>query len=141
MADEVVKTLGDIIRYDNRYDIEKIMFYGMSLDGTLVIPETDLIQIYGRYLAPYILTYSVEQAYRDRYRYRPYALSRDVYGTPALGWLIMRMNDKECASKFYLKNRVRLVPVDVLSSIATKSSTRLGKNHVEYKRLIGTTVK
>lgn len=141
MAEEIVKTLSDVIRYDNRYDLEKIMFYGTTIDGSLIIPETDLIQIYGRYLAQYIVTYSVDPEYRERYRYKPYALSRDVYGTPALAWLIMRMNDKECASKFYLKNTVRLIPREVLLSvydtIATKSSDRLSANHVEYLRRLG----
>jgi len=139
---EIIKTLDDIIKHDDRYDINKITFFTQTEDGTLIIPDKNLFEIYMRYIRMYVGTYKVSPAEQRYYRYRPQLLSLDVYGTPALDWLILMLNDRECASKFYLKNTVRLIPVDsinnVYDTIVTKSSDKLKANWNRYLRQVGT---
>ena len=136
-----IKTLDDLINYNTRYNLDKITMYTTTEDGSLVIPDTNLFNIYWRYIAGYVQTYQVTQRQREYYRYRPYLLSTDVYSTPALGWLIMLLNDKECPSKFYLKTTVRLIPTEILNTvydtIVTKSQTKLKKNWNKYLPLVG----
>ena len=140
----VIKTLDDIINRSDRYDINKITFFTQTYDKTLIIPDTNLFEIYMRYVRPYVGTFNVSDAERQYYRFKPYLLSLDVYGTPSLGWLILMLNDRECASKFYLKQTVRLIPVEYLNNvydtIVTKSSTRLEKNWNTYLRKVGNSV-
>ena len=61
-----------------------------------------------------------------------------------LGWLILMLNDRECASKFYLKSTVHLIPVEYLNNvydtIVTKSNTRLKQNWNTYLRKVGVDV-
>lgn len=136
----VYKTLDDIINHDDRYDINKIMYYTTTEDGTLVIPDHTVFTIYRRYINPYIKTYTVSKAQRDRYKRRPYILSKDVYGTPFLGWLILTLNDQQCASKFYLKSTIKLIPinylVDIYDTIVTKASDKLDNNWADYLTLL-----
>ena len=51
------------------------------------------------------------------------------------------LNDRECPSKFYLKNTVKLIPVEALDNvydtIVTKSSDKLKANWNVYLRQVG----
>lgn len=136
----VVKTLDDIINRQDRYDINKITFFTVTDDQSIVITDTDLFAIYRRFINPYIGTYSVTDAQRQYYRYKPYLLSADVYGTPELGWMILLLNDRECASKFTLKSYIHLIPGNFLEelydTVITKSSDRLDKNWNTYLPMI-----
>lgn len=131
-----IKTLDDVINYKSRYDLNKVLFFTQTDDETLIIPDTNLFTIYRRYINPYIGTYRVNNAQREYYRRKPYLLSADTYGTPELGWLILMLNDQECASKFYLKTTVKLIPgtylEELYDTIVTKSNERLENNWNKY---------
>lgn len=139
-----IKTLDDIINRNDRYDINKITFFTQTEDKTLIIPDKNMFDIYMRYIRPYVGTFKVSEAERQYYRFKPYLLSLDVYGTPNLGWMVMMLNDRECASKFYLKQTVRLIPVEYLNNvydtIVTKSSAQLQANWNTYLRKVGNSV-
>jgi hypothetical protein len=128
--------LDDIINDNNRYDINDITFFTMTDDGELVIRDTDLFVIYRRYINPYIAKYNVSVEQRRKYKCKPELLSSDVYGTPALAWLILLLNDQECPSKFYIKSTIKLIPYDYLQemydTVVTRSSSRLNENWNEY---------
>lgn len=136
----IYKTLDSILNTTDRYDINKITYFTVTDDGTLVIPDTNVIDIYRRYISPYIQVYNVTEKQRDFYRYRPYLLSADVYGTPKLGWLIMMLNDRECASKFTIKTTIKLIPLSVMGqlydSLVTKSTSKLEANWAKYLTLV-----
>lgn len=131
-----VKTLDDVINFKSRYDLNKVLFFTQTDDKSLIIPDTNLFTIYRRYINPYIGTYKVSSKQREYYRRKPYLLSADTYGTPDLGWLILMLNDQECASKFYLKSTIKLIPGTYLEqlydTIVTKSNGRLEANWNEY---------
>ena len=123
------KTLQELLDRDDRYDINKITYFTHTDDGELIISDYNLIDKYMRYIAPYIVTYTMTPAQRAFYKYRPYQMSYDVYGTMDLAMMIMILNDRECASKFYLKRTVKLIPPDKIGpmyeSIITKASAKL----------------
>ena len=130
-------TLQDVIdSRDSRYDMNNITFYTLTDDESLLIKNTDLFLIYRRYMIPYVGTYTVTKDQRRRYLTRPKLLSADVYGTPDLDWLILMLNDQECASKFRMKSTVKLIPLDNLEelydTIVTRSNTRLEENWNQY---------
>ena len=139
MAETVYKSITEIINHNTRYDINKITFYRTSADGTLVIPDTNLFRTYMRFIEPYIFTYSVPVSYRERYKRRPAMLSKDLYGTPFLMWLVLLLNDQECPSKFYVKSTIKLIPTDYLNAVfdtvVTKSHGKLDENWAEYLAL------
>lgn len=136
----IYKTLDSILDTTDRYDINKITYFTVTDDGTLVIPDTNVIDVYRRYVNPYIEIYKVTEKQRDFYRYRPYLLSADIYGTPKLGWLIMMLNDRECASKFTIKTTIKLIPLSVIGqlydSLVTKSTAKLEANWAKYLTLV-----
>ena len=132
-----IVTLQDLIDQRNsRYNINNITLYKLSDDKTLLIKDTDLFQIYRRYINPYIRTYSVTKEQRRRYLTRPKLLSTDVYGTPELDWLILMLNDQESPSKFRPKATIRLIPEDSLQNIydtvVTRSNDKLQENWNEF---------
>lgn len=136
----VFKTLDDIINEVNRYDYNKIVFLTQTEDKDLIIRDTDLFATYMRFIEPYIATYKVSDAQRSYYRYKPYLLSQDLYETPALGWMILMLNDRQCASKFTIKSTINLIPKTYLNelydTIVTKSNTKLEKNWNIYLPLV-----
>ena len=137
----VIKTLDDIVNRDDQYDINKMTVYRMSGDGAFVIMGSTLYDLYYRYIAPYVAEYGVSDAQRKYYRGKPHLLSSDIYGTPDLAWLIMRLNDRECPSNFYLKQKVLLIPKNRIQSLFntlyTKAGDRIEKNHSKYLKKIG----
>ena len=140
----VYKTLTDILNADTRYDVNKITFLTTTEDGTLIIPDTNLLKIYMQYVRQYVSEVAVTNKQKEFYQYRPHILSLDLYGTPDLAWLIMALNDKECPSKFYLKKKLRVIPPceieGVYAAVITKSNERLTENITRYSRLIGTEI-
>lgn len=137
----VIKTLEDIINRQDRFDANKVVMFTVTDDGSLIIPDTNLFQIYRRYINPYIGTYKVSQKLREYYRNKPRLLSADVYGTPELAWLILMLNDRECPSKFTIKSTIRLIPTTYLTAlydtIVTKSTTKLEQNWNTFLPMIG----
>ena len=135
-----IKTLDQIINRRDRFDINKVLFYTVTDDGTLIIPDTNLFQIYRRYINPYIGTYKVTKAQREYYRYKPHLLSSDIYGTPELAWLILMLNDRECPSKFTIKSTIKLIPepylVNLYDTIVTKSNGKLESNWNKYLTML-----
>lgn len=129
-------TLSSIIDTKSAYDINKVTFFTITDDSDLIVTDTSLFTLYQRYINAYVNEYSVTKEQREYYEHRPYLLSKHIYGTPELGWLILFLNDQECASKFYLKQTVRIIPTTALSTIydtiVTKSHDRLAKNWDEY---------
>lgn len=136
------KTLSEVINNADRFDVNKITFFTLTDDETLIIPDTNLFTIYRKFLNPYVGTYLTSYAQRDKYRFRPHLLSTDLYGTPELYWMILMLNDQECSSKFRLKSYVKLVPLSdlnrVYDTIVTKSSDRLKRNWNEILTKIDT---
>ena len=138
---QVIKTLDDIIYREDRYDINKITFFTVTDDGELIIPDKNVFETYMRFIRPYVQPYEAEPRVREYYRFRPELLSLDVYGTPALSWLLLILNDRECASKFYLKQTVNMVPSSVIGKIheqiVARPKQELEKNWDKYLRLVG----
>lgn len=136
MAKVQYKTLNDIINTENRYDVNGITIFTKTEDGDLIIRDTDLFTIYMRYIEPYITTYTVTKEQREKYARKPEWLSQDIYGTPELSWLLIMLNDMECASKFYLKSTVKAIPPDNLGNIydtvITRSNTRVTRNWNQF---------
>lgn len=128
----VYKTLAELLERDDRYDVNKITYFTHTDDETLIIPDMNLIDKYRRFIAPYVVQYTMTLKERNFYNYRPYQLSYDVYGTPDLGLMVMILNDKECPSKFKLRRKISLIPPNRLGElyelITMKSSERLEEN-------------
>ena len=137
------KTLDDIINENSRYDINNVIFYTLTEDKSLIIRDNDLFTIYRRFINPYVGTFNVTVSQREHYKCKPYLLSADVYGTPNLGRLVLMLNDQECASKFYLKSTVQLIPMayleEMYDTIVTRSNDRLQENWNKYIPQISTT--
>lgn len=138
---QVIKTLNDIINREDRYDLNQVLLYTVTEDGLLVIPDKNIFETYMRFVRPYVQVYDVENNARTYYRFRPQLLSLDVYGTPSLDWLLMILNDRECASKFYLKQTVNMVPASVIGklheTVISRPKRELEKNWDKYLRLVG----
>lgn len=136
-------TLDDVINKQDRYDINKILYFTTTEDRTLVVRDSNLFTTYLRYLQQYIVRFRVSKAHRQYYRFRPDLLSTDLYGTPNLAWLLIMLNDQECASKFRLKSTVKIIPTEYLSqvydTIVTKSTDKLNANWNEYLANVSTT--
>ena len=136
MAKVQYKTLNDIINTENRYDVNGITIFTKTEDGDLIIRDTDLFTIYMRYIEPYITTYTVTKEQREKYARKPEWLSQDIYGTPELSWLLIMLNDMECASKFYLKSTAKAIPPDNLGNIydtvITRSNTKVTRNWNQF---------
>ena len=126
------KTLAEILERDDRYDVNKITYFTHTDDNDLIIPDLNLIDKYRRFIAPYVVQYTMNQRERNFYRCRPFQLAYDVYGTPDLGLMIMILNDKECPSKFILKKRISLIPPsrigELYETLTTRSSDKLEEN-------------
>lgn len=138
---QVIKTLDDIVSRADRYDINKVLFFTKTEDGELIIPDKNIFDTYIRFVRPYVQVYDVSIKERDYYRFRPQLLSLDVYGTPSLDWLIMMLNDRECSSKFYLKQTVNLVPASIIGklheTVIARPMKALQKNWNKYLIQIG----
>lgn len=141
----VIKTLDDIINRTDRYDVNKITMFNMTDDGTLVVPDKTLFEIYFKFIQPHIVEIEVTPAERRYYKYRPFLLSLDIYDTPSLGWMLMYLNDRECPSRFYLKRTMKLIPPEnigtLYDTIATRSAARLKENWNEYLSHVGEDIK
>ena len=138
---QVIKTLDDIVNREDRYDLNKVIMYTMTDDGELIIPDKNIYDTYMRFIRPYVQVYEVAMKERDYYRFRPQLLSLDVYGTPSLDWLLLILNDRECASKFYLKQTVNMVPSTVIGrlheTIVARPKKDLERNWNKYLTMIG----
>ena len=138
---DVMKTLDDIVNRQDPFDVNNISYYQMSADGTLVIMAQTLYDVYYKYIMPQVGEYKVTPAQQKYYRCKPYLLSADIYGTPDLGWFIMKLNNRDCPSKFYLKPTIRIIPRDrvvtLFNTLTTKAGDKLTKNHNKYLKKLG----
>lgn len=141
-VEKIYKTLDDILNRNDRYDINKIMYYTATDDGTLVIPDTNLFVIYRRYINPYVRTFTTTFAQREHYACKPHLLAHDVYGTPFLAWLILLLNDQESPSKYRMKSTIKLIPTQhltaVYDTVMTKASEQLDLNWATYLEMVDT---
>lgn len=141
MADSNFKTLDDILKEQHRYDVNNITFYKFDDTGGLIVPDLTLFDIYYRLIVGYVSSYNTTEENRARYRNKPYLMSQDIYGTPHLGWLIMKLNDRECPSRFTLGRTVRiispLVLPEVFDMLSNKSSDSLEDNQLRFNSMIG----
>lgn len=130
------KTLDDLIETQTRFDVNNVTMFTMTEDKSLIIADTDLFAIYAKYIAPFISTYTVTKEQREKYARKPEWLSQDIYGSPELAWLLIRLNDMECASKFYLKSTIKAIAPDDLNdlydTVITRSNDRITKNWNQY---------
>lgn len=131
-----IKTLDDIINKNDRYDLNKISMYQYAIDDSLIIYSTDVFRLYYRFIRNYVEPYKISQVQRDYYYSKPHLLSQDIYGTPELAWLILRLNDQECPSKFRLKSRIYLIDPTTLSNlydtVITRSTDKVKENWNEF---------
>lgn len=131
-----IKTLDDIINKNDRYDLNKISMYQYAIDDDLIIYSTDVFRLYYRFIRNYVEPYKISQVQRDYYYSKPHLLSQDIYGTPELAWLILRLNDQECPSKFRLKSRIYLIDPTTLSNlydtVITRSTDKVKENWNEF---------
>ena len=112
----VVKTLSDLINRTNRFDIKNLAFFTTDKFGITTIQTTQ----FDRYLS-YVMTYAdlydVEDPQKEVYRFRPDLLSKAIYGEPNLDWLIMKLNDCESASRFVIRQGIRLIDPSALDTV------------------------
>lgn len=138
---QAIKTLDDVILREDRYDINKVTLFKQTEDGELVIPDKNIFRTYLRFIRPYVTELKVSDHARQFYRFRPQLLSLDIYGTPSLDWMLMMLNDRECASKFYLKDTVKIIPSNIIGKVfqevIARPAGQLQKNRDKYIRLIG----
>ena len=130
-----IKTLSELISTQSRYDLTKITYLTKTDDGDIVIPDTNVFTIYMRFIQDYITIYKVNDVQRRKYRCKPGLLSMELYGTPDLAWLILKLNDQESPSKFRLKSNIKLISITDLNAIYTNiisnASDKLSRNWAE----------
>ena len=130
-----IKTLSDLISSQSRYELTKITYLTKTDDGDIIIPDTNVFTIYMRFIQDYITIYKVNDAQRRKYRCKPGLLSMELYGTPDLAWLILKLNDQESPSKFRLKSNIKLISITDLNTIYTNiisnASDKLSRNWAE----------
>lgn len=130
-----IKTLSELISTQSRYDLTKITYLTKTDDGDIVIPDTNVFTIYMRFIQDYITIYKVNDTQRRKYRCKPGLLSMELYGTPDLAWLILKLNDQESPSKFRLKSNIKLISITDLNAIYTNivsnASDKLSRNWAE----------
>lgn len=137
----VIKTLDEIVNREDQYDINKVTMYHMTGDGSRIIMNETLYDTYRGFIDQYVQEFSVTSAQRRYYRGKPFLLSADIYNTPDLAWLIMKLNNRDCPSRFYLRQTVRLVPVNqiqgLVNTLISRGGDRVEKNHNKYLKRVG----
>lgn len=130
-----IKTLSELISTQSRYELTKISYLTKTDDGDIIIPDTNVFTIYMRFIQDYITIYKVNDKQRRKYRCKPGLLSMELYGTPDLAWLILKLNDQESPSKFRLKSYIKLISITdlqtIYSNIVTNASDKLASNWSE----------
>lgn len=130
-----IKTLSELISSQSRYELTKITYLTKTKDGDIIIPDTNVFTIYMRFIQDYITIYKVSDVQRRKYRCKPGLLSMELYGTPDLAWLILKLNDQESPSKFRLKSNIKLISITDLNAIYTNivsnASDKLSRNWAE----------
>ena len=129
-----VKTLDDLIEYTDSYDYRSLVYYRQV--ENLIVPATNAYSIYWELIIPIAQYYTTTLEQQRQYTYKPFNLSVDLYGTPSLGWLIMKLNNCEAPSKFKVRKRIRLITGENLEEInvkiLSKCNSRLQANWNEY---------
>jgi hypothetical protein len=116
-----LKTLEDVVNYSSYYDIRNFADV-KEINGYSFIEETAL----NKYL-PLILPYVQKVATLDvhkKYNHRPKLLSKILYGTPDLDWIILYFNGKT-ASRFIVHNTINVIQKDDLEKVFDILVTRM----------------
>lgn len=129
-----IKTLDDLIQFTDTYDIRNTVYYRRV--ENLLVPAMNAYDLYYEGYKDAIETFTTNREQRVKYSYKPNNLSVDIYGTPSMGWLIMKLNNCECPSKFKVRSKINLISFsnlqDIAVSIISKASGRLEANWDGY---------
>ena len=136
----IYKTLDDVIDAEVRCDINNFVFLKLSDDGTLIIPDTSLLVMYYPLIQNSIASVTVTMAQRKEFRCKPQILSTRIYGTPFMDWVLLQLNDRDCASHFHIGRYLRLIPPNDLNSVlellSSKSAERREDNNTKVMRVL-----
>lgn len=108
-----LKTLQDVIDYSTLYDIRKYTRVN-TVEGLQVIEET-LFDIYFKLIEPYVQRVSTLTSHQ-RYSYNPKLLARDLYGTPDLDWVLVKLNC-DSMSRFKIEEKINYIHPDDIDTV------------------------
>lgn len=108
-----LKTLQDLIDYTTLYDVRKYSRI-IDADGVKVIEET-LLDVYFKLIEPYIQRVRTLNEHK-KYNNNPKWLSTDLYGTPDLDWLLIKINC-ESPSRFKIEEKINYIHPDDIDTI------------------------
>ena len=105
-----LKTLQDVIDYETFFDIRK--YCQVKEVATVKFVDETLFDIYYNLLEPYIQRVKILPSHR-RFSYKPKLLAKELYGTPDLDWILIKINKMPPAS-FILRDMINIIqPVDI----------------------------
>lgn len=110
--DKPIKTLEDLINYETFFDIEK---YYVEKDDTQDKTYTTLFDVYFNFIKDRIIRIKTKESHK-KYNYNPKLLSKDMYGTPALDWVLLKINNMS-PSRFRVDNYINFIKKDDLIEI------------------------
>jgi hypothetical protein len=108
-----LKTLDDLINYSTLYDIRKYSKI-KDINGINVIDET-LFDVYYNLFKGLIQRVTTLPEHK-KYNYNPKWLSKDLYGTPDLDWLLLRVNNS-APSRFKTESKINYIHPDDIDTI------------------------
>lgn len=133
-----IKTLSDLLTYSSKFDIKALAFFETDSYGNVTV-QTTQIDRYRKAIEKHVKSYTVDPAIKDQFQNRPDLLSARVYKTPALAWFIMALNGSESPSRFFVRNKIKLIePVtleNIFIDLKSKDIARLERNHKDNKIL------
>lgn len=108
--------------------------------NVLLLNTFTLLSKYRYHIAKYTKTYKMNEVDAQKYRYKPFMLSNDLYGTIELAPLIMSVNHMVSATEFTnLDQGLKLFSseiIDFLNEIIVKDATILKDNRNAIKKEI-----
>lgn len=116
-----IKTLNDLIGYETYYDVRKYL-KPESIEG-INFYNTTLFDIYLGMIKPYIERVATLPEHK-KYNHKPRNLSRDLYGTPDLDWVLLKINGAS-PSRFVIGEKINYIHPDDLDFIFDLLSSKL----------------
>lgn len=133
-----IKTLSDLLSYSSKFDITPLAFFETDSYGNVTV-QTTQIDRYRKSIEKHVKSYQVDPSLKSQFQNRPDLLSAKIYKTPTLAWFIMALNGAESPSRFFVKNKIKLIEPSILENIfidlKSKDIRRLEKNHKDNKIL------
>jgi hypothetical protein len=121
MAKPKLKTLQDIIDYRTVYSIDKYAEVSKTKGGVSFINRNIFDEYYGL-IKPYIQRVTVLDAH-SIYNCNPALLSRALYDTPDLDWVLLKINNMTPYT-FIVKDKINYIAledmVDIFDLLVTK---------------------